>query len=249
MASAAPQRFRPSSPAAPPGMAGRADARREVARLWVLWSEPDDGTRRTVGELKRDAGGFAFSYGHEIDLAREHGFHLLPEFPELRDAASAYRSSHLFATFAQRIPSPKRADFIPLVDSWGVENVDNPLEVLAASGGIQMTDRVELAEYRSEDDDFSTPLDVRAAGMKHHPGKDHIAQGDDLLLVREPANQWDGHASFLLVRSGEKLGYVPRPYTKVVAKYLDAGGKLRATALRQLTFPADAGRWVVRLER
>src|SRR4029079_19013858 len=129
MASAAPQRFRPSSPAAPPGMAGRADARRAIARLWVLWGEPDDGTRRTIGELTRDASGFAFGYGHEIDLAREHGFQLLPEFPGRRDGASACGPSHLCAPFAQRIPPPKRADFVRVVASWGVENVDNPLEV------------------------------------------------------------------------------------------------------------------------
>jgi hypothetical protein len=47
--------------------------------------------------------------------------------------------------------------------------VDDPFEILAASGGIQMTDRIELAEHRAEGDDLSVPLFIRVAGTRYYP--------------------------------------------------------------------------------
>jgi hypothetical protein len=229
-------------------MARGADLSPSIDRLWVVWGEPDDGTRRVVGELWRDASGYAFAYGHEIAKAKQKGFRLLAEFPEERELSSPFRSSYLFATFAQRIPSPKRRDFDRIMQSWGVLQTDNALEVLARSGGIQMTDRIELLEPRSETDDLHTPLFVRIAGMKKHAGAAHIRAGEPLALEREPTNEFDTHAT-KIVAGGEKAGYVPRPYSALVARLLDAGVKLEARAVRQLGDPADVGRWVVGLAR
>ncbi len=134
------------------------------------------------------------------------------------------------------------------MQSWGVTDRDNPLEVLARSGGIQMTDRVELAEPRTEADDLHEPLVVRIAGMKKHPGAVHIQVGDALSLVREPTNAHDDKATMLFA-AGEKAGYVPRQYSALIARLLDAGVPLEATAVRQLGAPAEVGRWVVRLVR
>lgn len=82
----------------------------------MLWGEPEGGRRLAIGELWRDAQGFAFGYGHEIDLATGKGFRLLAEFPVRRELASPYRSPYLFATFAQRIPSPRRPDFEQILE-------------------------------------------------------------------------------------------------------------------------------------
>jgi len=199
--------------------------------------------------LWREPAGFAFAYGgQDLEKAKQKGFRLLAEFPEERGPAYPYRSSYLFVTFAQRIPSPRRRDFARIMLSWGVAETDNPLEVLARSGGIQMTDRIELLEPRSDTDDLREPLAVRIAGMKKHPGAEHIRVGDALELVREPANAFDPHAT-MIVAAGEKAGYVPRPYSGLVANLLDAGVQLEATAVRQLGDPADVGRWVVRIAR
>jgi HIRAN domain len=218
-----------------------------VHRLWVIWGEPDDGTRRVIGELWRDAEGFAFGYGHELQLALAKGFRMLPEFPESSRLETPYRAAYLFATFAQRLPSPKRGDFLRIIKSWGVADLDNPLEALALSGGIQMTDRIELAEYRAPDDDLSSPLLVRIAGMKKHHGATDIRAGADLALKREPENAYDVAATMFIAPNGVKAGYVPRQYSAIVARRLDAGHVVTATAVRQLSVPADEGRWVVRL--
>lgn len=218
-------------------------------RLWVMWGEPKESRRRPIGELWRDSKGYAFAYVPEVQAAQAEGFRMLPEFPEARTADAPYRARYLFATFAQRIPSPKRADFETTMASWGVVNADDPLQVLAASGGVQMTDRIELAEYRPDDDDLSVPLFIRVAGTRYYPASAHVQPEMDLQLVREPGNAEDENATMLCAPEGRQIGYVPKQYSRIVAYALDAGHSLRAIAVRWQAVPAVARRLVVRLSR
>lgn len=109
--------------------------------MLVLWKDLK-GLRRVIGDLWRTSdGGYAFGYRDDLPSAGE-GWLGLIEFPEHR----TYRASYLFPTFAQRIPGPGRPDRIALLRAWGVVNEDDDLEILARSGGVQETDRIELAE-------------------------------------------------------------------------------------------------------
>ena len=112
-----------------------------------------------------------------------------------------------------------------------------------------MTDRIELAEHRTEHDDLREPLLVRIAGMKKHAGAEHIHVGDVLALRREPHNPHDPNATMIVAPGGQKAGYVPRQYSAMIAGLVDSGVQLEATAIRQLGVPADVGRWVVRILR
>ncbi len=214
--------------------------------LIVLWQAPDDGTRCVIGDLRRSQdGGFSFAYREDLADAEARGFAELTEFPERR----RYQSSYLFATFAQRIPSPRRPDFREIIESWGIEDADDRLEILARSGGIQMTDRLELAESRPSDDDLVTPLEFRIAGMRNYTGADRVKPGDRLAFRREPENKFDSNAAMVITLDGENVGHVPRQYSELVARQLDADHGLDVVAVRQLSVPADAGRWVVRVQR
>jgi hypothetical protein len=230
-------------------MAETAVARQldQLDRLFVLWSEPTDGTRHVIGQLWREHGQFAFGYVPEVDAAMRRGFELLPEFPDKRPLFKPYRSPYLFSTFAQRIPSPSRPDYARILRSWGVQLGDDPLEVLRLSGGVQVTDRLELAEYRSESDKLSRPLVFRVAGEKRCPGADLLNEGDPVVLAREADNQHDPNATLVLLRDGQRVGYVPRQYSAMIAKHLDAGHPLEAVALRRLVVPPERGRWQIRV--
>lgn len=225
------------------GVNGRSD------RLWVLWGEPKEGRRRKIGELWRDAQGYAFAYVPEVQDARAEGFGLLPEFPELRGEEAPYRTRYLFATFAQRVPSPRRPDFNALMATWGVINPDDPFEILAASGGVQMTDRIELAEHRADDDDLSAPLFIRVAGTRYYAAAEQLQLGLELQLAREPENPEDEHATMLRDPGGRQIGYVPRQYSRMVARALDAGYEVQAVAVRWQNVPASPRRLVVRINR
>lgn len=222
-------------------MTGRYD------HLFVLWREPTtDGTRHVIGHLRRERDGFAFSYAKDVADACARGFRPLIELP---DVEQIYAAPYLFSTFAQRIPNPQRPDCARLLASWGVEHADDQMEILAKSGGIQATDRIELSEYRSVDDALAVPLLVRVAGASHHAGGTEVAAGDALTLEREPL-PIDPFAVRLRTSSGASVGYVPRQYSALVARLLDGGASIGARTVRLLPDPdVEHGRWVVELQR
>jgi hypothetical protein len=133
--------------------------------------------------------------------------------------------------------------------AWGVSNVDDPLEILAASGGVQMTDRIELAAHRPESDDLSVPLFIRVAGTRYYAASEQVLTGMELKLVREPENLEDRAATMLRAPDGHQIGYVPRQYSEIVARALDAGHLVQAVAVRWQNVPASPERLVVRLSR
>ena len=216
-----------------------------VQQLAVLWSDPSSGARHVIGRLWRDGGSFAFAYAADTDKYMSKGFSLLPEFPR---GATTYRSAYLFPSFSQRIPSPTRPDFQRLMREWGVAHADEPLEILARSGGVQLTDRIELAEYRDEKDDLSRPLSFRVAGGKFREAVD-LQPGDPVILRHEPDNQFDKCATLVLLRQGKPVGYVPRQYSALISGHLASGHALESVAERRLTVPPDRGRWVISVKR
>jgi len=222
---------------------------KRVERLFVLWRDQTQ-SRRVVGELWRTAEGFAFGYSDELP-SESDGFMPPAEFPEIRRTSEPYRAAYLFPTFAQRIPGPGRPDRDRMLRDWGVLNADDVLEILARSGGVQLTDRIELAEYRAEDDELREPVEFRIAGAsqpRFSGAAKLVSVGDRLGLKREPENTHDRFATIVLEGAGAALGYVPKQYSRMVARLLDSGVALAATAQRLLVSP-DAGRWVVRLTR
>lgn len=221
-------------------------------RLFVLWSDPGrvrEGQRHVIGELWRDSDGCAFAYAKDLAAPQRAGFTPLAEFPDLRGPDQPYRSRHLFWSFAERIPSPRRPDFGKLMSSWGVERLDDPFEVLALSGGVQATDRLELAEYRPPEDDLSRTLFFRLAGERFGAGATDLAVGDRLEFRLEPANPVDPHATQVLFKGERRIGYVPAQYSRLFARLLGQGQQLDASAVRRLLLPEERGRWIISARR
>jgi hypothetical protein len=220
-----------------------------IDRLIVLWGD-SCGNRRVVGHLIRTPQVVRFWYDAQATDAKAHGFVPLPGLPDVathQDEAHAYEARYLFAPFAERIPSKARFDAGELLRSWGVERSDDQFEILARSGGIRATDRLELAEYRAPDDDLSRPLEFRVASRRHLPDAASVAVGDAVSLRREPANVADPEA-VIIDRVGRTVGYVPRQYSALVSRILDRNTDIDARVVRELVLP-DVGKWVVRLSR
>lgn len=79
------------------------------------------------------------------------------------------------------------------------------------------------------------------AGFQHHAGEivwPALAQGDWLILAREPQNPYDPRAVRVEWR-GFMLGYVPRTENRAVARLLDNGALLgaRVKTLRESSNP------------
>lgn len=210
-----------------------------------MWRRPANNGRVLIGQLWRDALGYGFSFEPDLERALAEGFTPPGELSQ-EDEKPPLRSQHLFATFAQRIPHRQRPDFDVMMRSWGVVDTDDPFEILAKSGGILMTDRLELAEYRSPTDPLDRPLEMRIAAMEHG-ARQSLTIGETVTLRRELENPADSAAVQLIDGNRQLVGYVPRQYSSLVARILDAGDPLRAVIVRELLAPE--GRWVARVER
>ncbi|HWO21463.1 MAG TPA: HIRAN domain-containing protein [Kofleriaceae bacterium] len=218
-------------------------------RLLVIWGEPKAGNRRVIGHLARLRNGqFHFWYEDDLAEAQARGFKLLPQFPAHRHADAPYSERYLFPLFAERIPAPTRLDAQTMMRGWGVTHPDDQFEVLAKSGGIRATDRIELAEYRAPDDDLTHPLELRIAGRRHIQDPASITVGDTLFLRPEPENPSDPGA-VVIEHESQRAGYVPRQYTALIGSLLDRGESLTARVVRQLIVPEDVGKWVVAVSR
>jgi hypothetical protein len=220
-----------------------------IDRLLVIWGEPKAGNRQVIGHLARSGSGeFYFWYEDDLADAKARGFKLLPEFPAHRSSAAPYMERYLFPLFAERIPALTRLDAAAMMQEWGVTHPDDQFEVLAKSGGIRATDRLELAEYRPPDDDLTRPLEFRIAGRRYIQDPAPLAVGDTVSLRPEPENPSDPKA-VIVDNKGRRAGYVPRQYTALIGRLLNRGDAFVTRVVRQLVVPEDVGKWVVAVSR
>lgn len=215
--------------------------------LFVIWREPTSaGRRHVVGRLWQSQGQYHFTYEPDLTQARASGFQLLVEFPS---ATEHYRSGYLFPTFAQRIPVPARPDHARLMASWGVERPDDKLEILGRSGGLQLTDRIELSPWRDPHGPLDEPLELRVAGARHRDNPPFLAPGTVVTLQAEPDNQADPDAVRVESIDGAVAGYVPRQYSSLVARAIRGGVVLAASVVRTFLEPeSEHPRAVIRIE-
>lgn len=69
-------------------------------------------------------------------------------------------------------------------------------------------------------------VETHVAGTSHIPSKKiepTLKYGDSLVLRRDLDNPHDELAILILTESGEKLGYVPRDRSEILARLMDAG--------------------------
>jgi hypothetical protein len=72
------------------------------------------------------------------------------------------------------------------------------------------------------------------AGFQYHEGKalwDSLKTGDELTLIREPANPYDINA-VRVEWNGSKLVYIPRRENMDVARQMDRGAPVKARIIK-----------------
>jgi HIRAN domain len=75
--------------------------------------------------------------------------------------------------------------------------------------------------------------EVYVAGFQYHEGMNRMVEsslfvGQELLLVREPDNPYDGNAVAVFTLEGRKLGYIPRDVNEIPAAMYDQSIKIGA---------------------
>lgn len=181
--------------------------------LYVAWQDFESREWVPVAVLRRTSAGYVLSY--TAGVKRCKGFAGLGR---MSDFGKAYVSATLFPFFSNRLISKSRPEYRRYLEWLGVdEAADDPMSILALTGGVRTTDSFELIAPPQREGDQSV-LHFFARGLRYM-GEQAVHElskrrpGDRLFLTRDIQNARDSNA--LILRTEEPpvmVGYVPRYY-------------------------------------
>ncbi len=189
--------------------------------LWLIWKQPKTRRRYKIGVLNYKENKYYFQYiNPELDDALKAGFLYFPGFEDIN---KIYESNKLFANIETRLPNPKRADYLEILNLYNLETDSDKMQILQATKGRLLTDNYEFVPIF---DSNKVEFDVAGTGHCHdiEKCKSFISINDKLLLEPEPNNNYDKNAiKVILPKNGVKyhIGYVPRYYAKELNKLLN----------------------------
>lgn len=187
-------------------------ARSGVVGFLVLRQDPDTREYSVVGRLDHEGGQYVFRYAPRVSDDPDEA-----PLPGLPDRHQIYRSRALFATFSNRVMTPRRDSYRDYLGLLGFEGGEaEPFEVLALTWGTRATDRIQVLPIPrvGQYGHLQTRFLVHGGGHVDPDGAAlrRVTVGDQLQLRHEPANPADARA-VLVLRAGDtdRLGYIPRP--------------------------------------
>lgn len=203
--------------------------------MFVAWRDENKLTR-PVGRLSRVLRNGGTTYVFEyLNAARSlSGFRALPGFPELD---RRYESSHLFPTFSNRLMSTERPDYDVWLSRLDLESDPDVFRILATSGGLRMTDRIELFPVPRK---FGSLFWLRflIRGIRYIPDgaltAARLNQGDSLIIRAETENPVNPLALLLEDHDHQRVGYVPDYLTGVVGDLKEANGRWPEVLVRRV---------------
>ncbi len=190
--------------------------------IFVVWQDPKSRSKFVIGTLTRN-GHYEFTYGEELEQAKKCGFTPLVAFPSFE---KKYVEDTVFPTFSCRLPDAKRKDINRILADYGLKEYDE-FELLKKSGARLPTDTLEFVDPIF-DEQAVVDRTFFVAGMRYYMkccGENcnivsPLLPGTELLLQREPDNQYDPYAVQIMTQDGMMLGYLPRYYSEAVSKRL-----------------------------
>ncbi|WP_338022943.1 DNA-binding protein [Argonema galeatum] len=187
--------------------------------LFLAWQDANSGDWFPIGKLTFDGKMYEFAYTKGILEAIEKcGFEPLYSLPDLN---KVYRSVELFPLFSNRVLSRSRPNYKNFVELLNLpQHEDDPITLLARSGGQKATDKFEVFPCPERDENGLYHIHFFVRGLRHlPPGSldriNHLRKNEPLLLVHDFQNRSDRKA--LMLRTNETflgdlypVGYCPR---------------------------------------
>lgn len=182
--------------------------------LFLAWKDPISPNWFTIGRLTFDKNIYQFVYTQGVKEAEEKcAFTPLLSFPRLNEV---YTSTYLFPVFANRVMSRSRPDYSSFIEWLDLpDGGDDPLEILARSGGERVTDTFAVFPDPEVDEEGRYNLYFFSQGLRHLPRSaiDRINQfepGEKLWLAREFQNPYDDRVLISNTSDRSIVGYFPR---------------------------------------
>lgn len=198
-----------------------------INTLFVAWKQPTSGEWIPIAKLERRDGFFYFSYTQGVYRAER----FLP-FSRMDKLDALYASPVIFPLFANRLISRSRPEFKDYLRWLGLQHMeDDPMAMLALTGGIRGTDSIELfAPPRVEGGNYYVEFFVRS--LSHLP-KEAVARisslkvGEPLSVMHDLQNSFDSLA--LALRTDQPMffvGYCPKYYVQDLGALLESDPKM-----------------------
>jgi HIRAN domain len=183
-------------------------------KLFLAWQDPKTRHWFPIGKLTFDGKEYQFIYTHGVKKAQaEPNFQLLHSFPKLD---KIYTSSELFPLFSNRLMRPSRPDYQDYIQWLNIpQNEDDPIAILARSGGRKATDTFEVFPCPEINEDGLYHIHFFVHGLRYMPecSIDRVKQlqpGERLYLTQDFQNTYDSKALLLRTEQRHNLGYCPR---------------------------------------
>jgi hypothetical protein len=194
--------------------------------LYVAWQQPDSKEWIPVARLNRSDGKYRFVYTRGVHRARD-----FQTFSRMDQIDAAYESETLFPLFANRLISRSRPEFRDYLRWMGLtDTTDDPMSILALTGGIRGTDSIELFQPPVITEDGRYELEFFARSLSFLPKEsleliNKLELGTRLYLMNDRQNAFDSFA--LALRSESPIfmaGYCPKYYAKDIGSLLEDEG-------------------------
>ena len=216
--------------------------------LFLAWQDPSRRRWYPIGRLTTNGRRYLFVYTRGArEAQRDAGFEPLSMFPDLE---RLYTSLELFPLFANRLVPRSRPEYGEYLKWLDVpESEDDPVLILARSGGQRLTDTLEVFPCPERTSPGEYAIRFLVHGLRHMPD-DAIARvaklevGEKLLMMKDIQNPVDAMA--LALRTAEAyerdvhvVGYCPRYLRSDFGRLIDSHeGEIRVTVERVNPPPA-----------
>ena len=195
-----------------------------------------------IGRLDADVeqSRYRFQYvGGARRAVKESGFPLLFEFPELN---AWYESTALFPVFQNRVMSPARRDYAEYVRQLGMNGLTNPIQTLATSGGVRVTDAYEVFPKleRDENGDFCCRFLLRGwneLGELVQERIESLEPQEELILVPESALPSERLAIHIRTMDNQLIGKTPQFLAEDLAAAIKQSPQNYGASVVQVNLP------------
>ena len=207
--------------------------RSQVSSVFLAWQDPVERDWHTVGKLTQKDDHYQFQY--TLGAGRCQRF---TPFTGMEDLTTLYQSERLFPLFANRLLSERRPEYKKLLSWLGMDGQQNPLLILAKTGGIKSTDNLQIFPEVQPNSTGAFDMDFFVHGVRYvsDSARDRIKRlqpGETLLLMQDFQNPADSMA--LAIRTGqtpEIIGYCPRYLTKDIHRLINQNAQMQLAVNR-----------------
>ncbi len=209
--------------------------------LFLAWQDYQSRCWFPVGRLTFDGKVYTFTYVQGAKQAQHKcGFEPLISFPEWNQV---YRSTELFAIFANRVMSKSRPDYQSYLNRFDLsdQNFDF-MEFLGRTGGIRQTDNLKIFPCPEADSNGQYRLNFLAHGLRYLPEcsvqrLQQLEVAENLRLAHEFHNPHDDKALVLNTEDHHIVGYCPRYLVGNVFDILMRNPKLVKVTVAKVNLP------------